>query len=208
MKNFLWGTESFNDKPIRVVLFVSRNKDNKDIGNFKERRKSFIAHVDETDFFGMDMEKILKDFYAFAMNGVEGEISRCYISVNTRDANKIYKDLLHFLIDTPDFNLCSISSKLAGIAAKKENALTKKWMFDFDSTDESLLTEFCDDIIKADKDVLFDVEKTPHGFAIVTNRGFDTRDFIDKWKDIATLKRDDLLCIEWSTKRDGRLWNK
>ena len=31
------------DTPINVVLFVSRNKDNKDIKDFKERRNAFVT---------------------------------------------------------------------------------------------------------------------------------------------------------------------
>ena len=130
MKNFLWGTESFNDSPIHVVLFVSRNKDNKDIEGFKERRQSFITHEP------IDSSKLEVKFASFAAEGVAGETSRMYYSVNARDGKKIYQQLLHFLIDNPDFNLCSIQPKLAGIAAQKECALTKHWMFDLDTDDE------------------------------------------------------------------------
>ena len=44
MKNNLWGTESFSEKPVHVVLFCSRNKDNQSIEGFKERRESFITN--------------------------------------------------------------------------------------------------------------------------------------------------------------------
>lgn len=43
-KNYKWGIESINDNPVHVVLFVSRNKDNKDVKDFEERRTSFITN--------------------------------------------------------------------------------------------------------------------------------------------------------------------
>ena len=38
-----WGFKVEESKDLYVVLFISRNKDNKDIENFKERRKAFIT---------------------------------------------------------------------------------------------------------------------------------------------------------------------
>ena len=38
--------------------------------------------------------------------------------------------------------------------------------------------------------------KTPNGYAVVVNHGFDTRDLLKKWKDYdITLKRDELLFL-------------
>lgn len=193
MKNFKWGTESLNDKPIYVVLFVSRNKDNKDIPNFKERRKSFITHK--------TVEELRDEFLSFVEMGQEGELSRMYYSVNERDGDKIYKELMHFLFDNPDFNLCSLGSKLAGIAAKKECAKTKQWMFDFDSNTLNDLYAFIHDLRKYYHSEEYETYSTPHGYAIVTEHGFDTRELLEKWKDLVTLKRDDLLCVNWMTKR-------
>ena len=190
MKNFKWGTESFNDKPIYVVLFVSRNKDNAEVPNFVERRRSFITHKSISD--------LNEEFLDFANHGVPGEMSRMYYSVNARDAEKIYKELLHFLIDNPDFNLCSIGSKLAGIAATKECAAEHHWMFDFDIPNIEKVHEFVKDIIKIDPEVLVEVNRTPHGFAVVTSRGFDTRSLFEKWTENVTLKRDDLLCVGYN----------
>ena len=126
-KNF--SVESHNDRPINIVLFVSRNKDNKEVADFKERRVTFITHED------MNSEKIMTKFNDFVNAGKVGELSRCYYSVNTRDPQKIHKQLLHFLIDNPDFNLCDMDAKIASIAAHVECAATKKWMFDFDIDD-------------------------------------------------------------------------
>ena len=193
MKNFKWGVTSFNEKPIYVVLFVSRNKDNKDIPNFVERRESFITHKT------VESWELREDFRAFVNKGVYGELSRIYISVNERNGKKIYTELLHFLIDNPDFNLCDIQPKLAGIAAKKENALTHKWMFDFDNNDRDLADKFFDDIMEKEPEMDIEMYPTPHGFAIITSHGFDCRELLAKYP-FASLKRDDLLCCDWAKK--------
>ena len=189
MKNFKWGTESFNDKPIYVVLFVSRNKDNAEIEDFKERRTSFITHK--------TVEELQIEFSDFISHGKPGEFCRMYYSVNPRDPVKIHKQLLHFLIDEPDFNLCCINSKLAGIAASKECNAGKKWMFDFDIRDNNKVWEFIADIEAIDMEVEIDIHPTPHGYAVITNRGFDTRKLFEKWTKDVSLKRDDLLCVAW-----------
>ena len=194
MKNFKWGVTSFDESPIHVVLFVSRNKDNKDITNFTERRKSFITNK--------TVEELGSEFSSFVKMGVVGEISRMYYSVNERDPEKIYKELMHFLFDNPNFNLCSLDSKLAGIAAKKECAKTKRWMFDFDINDFKKVKDFLKDIewilFKANSEPInIEIHKTPNGYAIITQKGFDTRELLTKWNKDVTLKRDDLLCVKW-----------
>ena len=193
MKNFKWSVESFNDFPIYIVLYVSRQKDNKDIENFVERRSSFITH-------DIGSEHALQKFKEFVNRGLEGETSRMYVSVNERDGEKIYKALMHFLLDNPDFNLCSILPKLAGLAAQKECAKTKHWMFDFDINDIKMVNEFLNDISTIDNTIEAKAYKTPNGYAIITDRGFDCRILMEKWGKDVTLKRDDLLCIMWEKK--------
>ena len=191
-----WGVKFEDDTPIYVVLFVSRKKDNKDIPNYKERRKAFVAHLETNE----QMERLYNDFKYFSNQGQIGEMSRLYISVNTRDMRKTSRDLIHFLIDNIDFNLCSAMGKIAEIAALKENAVEKKWMFDFDLLDYEKMQEFCQDIKNIDETIEIEINNTPHGFAIITNRSFDTRFLEVKWSEIATLKRDDLLCLYWTVK--------
>ena len=191
-----WGFKVEESKDLYVVLFISRNKDNKDVENFKERRKSFITTKSP--------EELKRTFEHFVKDGVNGEMSRFYYSVNARDANKVRKQLLHFLIDE-DFNLAHLDGKLASIAAKKECAKTKRWMFDFDLDDNVAVSNFLTDISKCVTEPLrTEVRKTPHGYAIITERGFDTRnlglDVDDTWYNIATLKKDDLLCYAWERK--------
>ena len=198
-----WGykVEKVND--LIVVFFVSRRKDNKDIENFKERKMAFVSTK--------PLQDIEKRFSHFVEDGVKGEMSRLYFSVNTRNAEKVKKQLLHFLIDE-DFNLEYISGKIAGIAAKKECAKTKHWMFDFDIDDENAVNEFMSDIEKIDNSLSGVIKtddyitpcctkwKTPHGYAVIVDHGFDTRELMKKWGENVTLKKDDMLCYTWDWK--------
>lgn len=193
--NKSWGVDAKGSRYCYVMLYVSRNKDNKEITNFKERRKAFICSEEKLGYYK-------KQFYNFADEGVVGEMSRLYISVNKRDMSIIRKQLIHFLIDEEDFNLCSMNSKLAAIAAQKECAAEKKWMIDFDSESPDQLHKMMDEIKALDDTIECHTEKTPHGYAIICNHGFDSREIMNRWSDVATIKKDDLLCANWITKEE------
>ena len=185
-----WGCVTYDDKPVRVCLMVARNKDNKDVKGFKERRRAFLTTKNR--------DELQNEFDSFVHEGNNKEFCRLYLSVNARDTQKIHKELLKFLIDEPDFNLTHVQGKLAGIGAKKECALEKKWMFDFDCEDEGKLHEFVEDVTVCGSIVgVGCCYKTPHGYAVIVSHGFDTRELMKKWGDIVTLKRDDLLCVDW-----------
>ena len=91
-KNYKWGIKSTNDNPIHVVLFVSRNKDNKDVKDFEERRTSFITNQ------LMNSGYLATKFDTFVQQGVSGETSRMYYSVNARDYKKIHNQLQEYQI--------------------------------------------------------------------------------------------------------------
>lgn len=182
-----WGFIPDDDKDIYVCLFISRNKDNKDVPNFVERRKSFITTRDYND------PNLIREFFNFVSNGVPNEMCRMYYSLNSRNKEVVYKNLLHFLIDEPNFNLCALPSKIASIAAKKECAKTKHWFFDFDIKDKNKVTEFINDINSIDNDVEITYHGTPNGYAIIVSRGFDARELLNKWSENVTLKKDDLV---------------
>lgn len=192
-KNKRWGIECSNTNPIHVVLFISRKKDNKDISDFKERRESFITTMDKYD------TRLISKFKSFCECGLDGEICRYYYSVNARDPELIRKELMKFLIDEPEFNLCAIESKLAGIAATAVCATEKKWLFDFDVNSNDSLTEFLSDVIEYSGLTYNDITtyKTINGFAIVINRGFDVRKLLEKWAGKVELKRDDVVLVMW-----------
>lgn len=189
-----WGIDNQSDDKCYVVLYVSRKKDNNNVDDFVERRKSFICT--ETKFY-----KYMDEFTHFVDDGVPGETSRMYVSVNARSMVSVRNQLLHFLIDNPDFNLCSIDSKLAAIAAKKECAIEKRWMIDFDSTDACLLDVLMNEIKEKDDTIKFEVYNTPNGFGLIASHGFNTVDFSDKWGYIATIKKDDLRFVQSGTKQ-------
>lgn len=198
-----WGYKVEESKDLIVVFFVSRKKDNKDVKNFKERKTAFVSTKHPIEFE--------KKFEHFVADGASGEMSRFYFSVNARDAKKVKKQLLHFLIDE-DFNLEHINGKIAGIAAKKECAKTKHWMFDFDIDDENAVNEFISDIENIESTLSGYIKtddyitpyctkwKTPHGYAVIVDHGFDTRELMKKWGDNVTLKKDDMICYKWDWK--------
>ena len=116
---------------------------------------------------------------------------RFYISTNARDKIKINKALTHFLIDNPEIPSEDIPAMIVRIAAKKENALEKKWLFDFDDNNEDDCNIFCKMINDIDPNVNITKYKTPNGFHIISNRGFDTRKLLEEFPKV-TLKKDDL----------------
>lgn len=80
--NKKWGFTSENNKPLYGVFFCSRNKDNKDLENFSERRRAFLS---------TDISKAERDFEHFVEDGRDGEFCRMYVSVNSRNREKLRK---------------------------------------------------------------------------------------------------------------------
>lgn len=193
-----WNTERENTKELtkdlHAVFFTSRNKDNQDLEGFKARKKTFLTTK--------TVDELQKDFVEFVSKGVKGEMSRFYYSLNSRSQEKTQKALLHLLIDEK-INMAAIPQVAISVAMKKEQQETKKWMFDYDDTEEKLemfLADLQKDI--SDTPGLTDCEvtihKTPNGYAIITSKGFKT-DQVLKWKEVE-LKKDDFVCVDWSMK--------
>lgn len=180
-----------------VYLICSRNKDNKDLPNFKERAKTILEYKENE-------EKVFDEFYRFAADGVPGEQTRLYRSVNSRNEEKIREELIiRLLRDKP--SMTKLNRTLASVAQRVENRDESKWLFDFDVDNEIIVKDFVDDIyVKTDADYPIEklnVIKTPHGYAIVVPYGFDIRKLMEKWKDYdITLKRDELLFLDMITK--------
>ena len=203
--------EQENDDALTVVVFMSRNKDNKEIPDFKERRKAFT--VSEKSLNTKDGRiAVNRLFYNFVKDGKSGELSRLYISVNKRSNEKTFIALQHEMLNGK-FNLATMPQKIASIAARKENAYDPKnlfWLFDFDRieglTDDEFddkIQEFVEDVkltcflntgINSDDLVL--MRKTVTGAAVIVGNHFDTRELLKRWPNV-TLKRDDLMLIMW-----------
>lgn len=194
------------NKTIHVILFKSRNKDNKHIKGFKERSNSFISSKSYTE--------LLPDFKAFVEKGVKGELCRMYISVNPRSNSKTFKALQHKMIDS-EFDLSTLPQKVASIAALKGNAddsKNLKWLFDFDPIPDTDIKEsvkkFVEDIKtyyentqrKDDTPIDIEIRKTLNGYAVIVDKRFDTRGLLNKWKNVE-LKRDAMLCCNWDSKK-------
>jgi len=184
----------------RIVLFISRNKDNKEVEGFKQRSYSFLTNKQYDSF--EDRFDLFKDFNNFVDKGVLGETSRWYMSINERDSKKVNNKLIHYLIDHPEMNPASIPSKSVSLAQSIECAVTKKWLFDFDNKNYEKLVEFKEDIhkiINGDKWEIFHYE-TMNGYAVIVPHGFDTRDLLAKWnkeETIVEVKRDGMLLLDW-----------
>lgn len=209
-KNKKWSTgesRELTSKPMYGVLFVARNKDNKDVEGFKERRRSFVTTK--------NVEELQEEFKMFVSGSKPGELVRFYYSVNSRSQEKTQKALLHKMLDE-QINMASMESVISSVAMKKEQAETKRWMFDFDGT-EKQLPVFISEVILAIAETAkrqgksmfepldFKIEKfkTPNGYAVIVDKGFMTEDLMKKWskteagEELVSLKRDDFLCVDW-----------
>ena len=182
------------DKDFRNVLFVSRNKDNSWLNNsicqpFKPRTKSFVAEVSP-----FDVSSLYDEFKTFVNEGVNGEISRLYVSVNARDEQKVHRALIHELIDKLDFDMTKIDSKIASIATKPANRKTSHWLFDFDRDDFDLFYKFFTEV--SEQTQILAQKPTMNGYALVVAHGFDTRKLLRKYP-MVTLKRDAMILSYW-----------
>lgn len=179
-----------------VYLIRSRNKDNKDIPNFRERAKTILEYKENED-------KVIEAFKSFAAKGVPGEQTRLYRSVNSRNEEKIRKEFVIRLL-RDKLSMTRLNRTLASVAQQVQNRDESKWLFDFDTDNRELVADFLSDINHFSGIKLIDMNchKTPHGFAIVVPHGFDTRGLMEKWKDYdITLKKEELLFLDMITNK-------
>lgn len=114
MGNYNNGTDEADNNrntPINVVLFVSRNKDNKDLKDFRECRNAFVTTRSK--------EQLQEQFQAFVRQGQTDEMCRMYMSVNHRSNKKTQKALLHQLIDE-EYNMATIPQRIAARREKEK----------------------------------------------------------------------------------------
>lgn len=171
-------------KDLYIYMFRSRNKDNAHLSNFHERCKTILAYAE-------DEPKVRRDFERFAAEGIPGEKTRLYRSVNRRDENKIREELAIRLIkDKP--SMTKLNATLASVAQQTNNKAESKWLFDFDVDSPLAVLEFYNDLPVDGR-----IYKTPNGYAVVVEHGFDTRELMKKWENYdITLKRDELLFLD------------
>lgn len=177
-----------------VYLIRSRNKDNNNVPNFKQRAKTILEYKENED-------KVIEAFKNFSAKGVPGEQTRLYRSVNSRDEEKIREELIiRLLRDKP--SMTQLNRTLASVAQQVQNRDESKWLFDFDVDNEEKVEDFIDDIYFYSELDNHELHKTPHGYAIIVSHGFDTRELMEKWKDYdITLKKDELLFLDMITNK-------
>lgn len=172
-----------------MVLFVARNKDNKHIEGFKGSSNQFLV---------TDVSNVSEKFEEFVSKQLDGVLCRCYTSVNKRKGDIVQKQLISYLA-LNDADLSKISRKTTSIAMLPQCAVTKKWLLDFDYESEEQVLEFIQDIKDIDNTLEVEYKKTVHGYAVITNRGFDTRELLKKWVECEN-KKDGMLLVDWRVK--------
>ena len=215
MSNFTKWNDPFqeranSDEPLHAIMFVTRNKDNRDLPNFKERREVFLTTQPE------DSPIIKQKFLEFAKRGQKNELSRLYISLNARDQQQTRISFMHYYFDHSDqINMAGLPAIATKIAMNRKNAVEKKRMFDVDTKDKNILDAFIADLTSRSKTANKPkIYPTINGFAVVIERGIDLRNLVDtmpdaklrdkkdkgpwKWpKDLITYKQDDFVLIRW-----------
>ena len=215
MSNFTKWNDTFqerpnSDEPLHAIMFVARNKDNRDLPNFKERREVFLTTQPE------DSPILKQKFLEFAKRGQKNELSRLYISLNARDQQRTRISFMHYYLDHSDqINMAGLPAVATKLAMRRENAAENKRMFDIDTKDKNILNTFIKDLVNRSKtNNKIKLYETIHGFAVVIERGIDLRNLVDampdtklcdkkdkgpwKWpKDLITYKQDDFVLICW-----------
>ena len=190
-----------------TVMFTSRNKDNKELDGFKQRTKALLHkhNLEEdlklSDTFEGIVSELREEFKYFVDQGVKGEVSRMYISINPRDTDKANIDLVHYLIDNPSTSPNNVYNKLVSFASKKENALSQRWLFDIDTDNEEEFNSVLDSIKYYGKfnESSLTLSRTVNGYAIVVPHGFDSRKVLEEHS-FVELKRDGNVLGTWETK--------
>lgn len=184
-----------------TVVLRSRNKDNKDVKDFRERKKVFLVREFEP-YMGEIEEEVdmYKEFDRFVQEGVEGETSRLYISVNSRDKKKIQRDLFIELYDK-QLDFVSFQRKLVSIANKDDNKASRNYLLDYDkdSTEEEMLKDIEEIRANIKHGNMLEIllqQKTPNGWHIITN----PFDITAIKKDYITVKKDGMLLKRYKTK--------
>lgn len=163
---------------IIYYMFRSRNKDNKNIEGFKERSKIYLLESNGHNL--PDFNSVDEAYKRFVKEGLPGEQSRLYVAANQRYAEVIQKRLIAKLA-LESVNITNIQKVVNSIAMETECRTTSYWVIDFDCTDVEVLQNFVKLIndVSAhathERSLVIAIQTTPHGYAIITEHGFDTR---------------------------------
>lgn len=194
--------KSNKQKYVHTVLFVSRNKDNRQVPSFKPRTLVRLQDLDLYTPDGLQLlpdetlsEQVQQEFTEFMWRGVPGEMMRVYVSINPRDPEKTRFDLIRRLLPPQPVSLPKLGGLAASTALKPENRLGNRWLLDWDA--KQLDPDFLQLLISLGLHPI--CRSTPHGWAIIIEHGFDTR-LIDRKLPI-TVKKDGMLCVGWGMRK-------
>lgn len=181
-----------NMADIKIVQFISRNKDNVGVSNFKQRIKIFYTDKDVKD------ESIQRRFTHFVEDGVAGEKCRMYVSLNKRNDERARRMFLAEMVMNPEISTMNMHKKFIHCLGKCP--AEKNWLFDFDYPNYADVQAFVRDIQNIDPTVKVEWKKTPNCFAVCCDHGFDTRQLLEKWTE-CSLDKDGLLFEKYAMKR-------
>lgn len=168
-------------------MFISMEKDNEDVENFHDRCKLVLEYEENED-------NVHDSYLKFVSNGVVGEKTRLYRSVNARDEERMRDELMIKLLrDNP--SMANMESVMMSVAKSDFCRAEYKWLINIDSNDESIIGGICVNL--SEMGVPHEVTKTPNGYAIVCEHGFNPIDFKEKWKGVDfTINKDAFLFKE------------
>lgn len=106
-----------------AYTMVSRNKDNKGVLGFKQRTKSYLCYESEES-------KMIEKFDRFVLDGVRGEKSRLYKSVNARNEEKtknaFFARAMIENISVVKYHRAYLSRKISSCSCRNGNACGKQ----------------------------------------------------------------------------------
>lgn len=199
-----------NNDLINVIQFISRRKDNKSVTGYTRRKKTIVSDK--------PYEHHLKEFEQFVEQGVPGEMSRMYVTINPRSKELLRKALIHELVDD-NIDIINIGSKLASIAMRPECAskdVKSRWLFDFDPVDEpeydigKHVEQFIEDLQVAFSntrgttgELTVELHKTVNGYAVIPDKKFYKQEVLKKYPNVDDNK--DMLLYTYKRKDTKQL---
>lgn len=185
-----------------VAFMTSRNKDNAGVSGFHTRSRTRLVEFDEwgdpKEFVGMVKARCERMFHEFLHEGVLGETSRLYITMNPADEQKVMRELQHELIDGK-ITLHNIDSHLASLCMDPRNASKTEeggswWLFDADCGEDEVseaafeMSQIIAETGRSSTEHIH-VLPTASNHCIVTDMHFDVRDIVRRHHEIE-FKRD------------------
>lgn len=179
-------------------FITSRNKDNKDIESFKQKRIAFLAYEEEDSSVINSISvpnRVLSRLKKATMTEPEGTVLRLYRSVNSLNSNEIKRQLIVTILTKEGKPITNIESIAVSVAMEPSNHCfnERRWLLDFDSENADILNTMISEISNVSGEI--EIYKTPNGYAVITEHGFDTREFAIKYGDVITVKKNAMLFI-------------